>query len=261
LAIAFWGLLVYTIAVTAPLVVCARIEEVTMEEMTVVLDNISFQPKLDSLMKKFRIKEESSYVENLERIAKNAQTIARPKVIYKIAFIESKGDDYVVADGITLTSRVLRVNIEQAHRVFPFVATCGTELDEWSSSIDDVLQSYWADTIKEMALRAAIQALNKDLEDRFRPGRISRMNPGSLPDWPLREQRKLFALLGNPKDAIGVELTKNLIMVPLKSVSGIWFPAEVDFASCQLCPREKCPGRRAPYDKTLYDRKYRPGTS
>jgi hypothetical protein len=212
-------------------------------------------------MKKLRIKEGSSSVETLERIASDAQAIARPKAIYKVAFIESKGDDYLVADGITLTSRVLRVNIEQAHRVFPFVATCGAELDEWSSSIDDILQSYWADTIKEMALRSAIQALNKDLEGRFRPGRISRMSPGSLSDWPLREQRNLFALLGNPQDAVGVELTESLMMVPIKSVSGIWFPTEVDFASCQLCPREICPARKAPYDKTLYDRKYRPGTS
>ena len=226
----------------------------------IVLDNISFQPKLDSLMKALHIKEGSSFAAKLEDIAADAQAIAKPKAVYKIAFIESKGDDHVVVDGITLTSRVLRVNLEQVHRVFPYVATCGTEMDEWSSSIDDMLQIYWADTIKEMALRSAMQALSEHLQDRFRPGRMSRMSPGSLADWPLQEQRKLFALLGNPKDAIGVELTESLIMVPLKSVSGICFPTESGFASCQLCPREDCPGRRAPYDATLYDRKYRPGT-
>jgi len=46
-------------------------------------------------------------------------------------------------------------------------------------------------------------------------------------------------------------------MVPVKSVSGILFPTEESFASCQLCPREVCPGRRAPYDPDLYDAKYR----
>jgi hypothetical protein len=226
----------------------------------IILDNISFQPKLDSLMKAFHIKEGSSFATKLEDITADAQAVARPKAVYKVAFIESKGDDYVVIDGITLTSRVLRVNLEQLHRIFPYVATCGTEMDEWSSPIDDMLESYWADKIKEMALGSARQALSEHLQDRFRPGRMSRMNPGSLPDWPLQEQRKLFALLGDPKDAIGVELTESLIMVPLKSVSGISFPAEADFASCQLCPREDCPGRRAPYDATLYDRKYRSGT-
>ena len=223
----------------------------------VVLDNIPFQPELDSLMKEFHVREGSSSAGQLKRIAADAQAAARPKVVYKVAFVESKGDDHVVVDGTTLTSRVLRVNLEQAHRVFPYVATCGTELDEWSSSIDDVLLGYWADKLKEMALRSAVQALSEHLQNRFRPGRLSGMRPGSLADWPLQEQRKLFALLGSPKDAIGVQLTQSLIMVPLKSVSGIWFPTEVDFASCQLCPREKCPGRRAAYDETLYDRKYR----
>ena len=205
----------------------------------------------------FRTREGSSSAARLERIAADAQAIAKPKAVYKVAFIESKGEDYVVADGITLTSRVLRVNLEEVHRVFLYVATCGREMDEWSSSTDDMLESYWADKIKEMALRSARQMLTEHLQDRFRLGHMSRMNPGSLSDWPLKEQRKLFALLGNPKGAIGVELTENLIMIPLKSVSGISFPAEADFASCQLCPREKCPGRRAAYDETLYHRKYR----
>ena len=230
-----------------------------MEDGTIVLDDIPFQPNMDSLKRKLRIREGSSSVEKLERFVSDAQAIARPKALYKVAFIESKGDEHIVVDGITLTSRVLRVNLEQAHRVFPFVSTCGTELEEWSDSLDDMLLNYWADTIKEMALRTAAQALGKDLEERFCPGRTARMNPGSLPDWPLREQRKLFALLGSPQDAIGVELTESLIMVPIKSVSGIVFPTEVAFASCQLCPREDCVGRQAPYDSTLYERKYHAG--
>ncbi len=230
-----------------------------MAERAVILDDIPFHIKLDSLMKKLHVNTGSSSARELRRIASDAQVIAKPKVVYKVAFIESRGEDFVIVDGITLTSRILRVNLEQAHRVFPYVATCGTELDEWSSSIDDMLLRYWVDTIKEMALRTAMKTLGEHLQDRFRPGRMSRMNPGSLTDWPLREQRQLFALLGNPEDAIGVHLKQSLIMVPLKSVSGISFPAEVDFASCQLCPRENCPGRRAAYDETLYDRKYRLG--
>jgi hypothetical protein len=45
-------------------------------------------------------------------------------------------------------------------------------------------------------------------------------------------------------------------MVPTKSVSGIIFPTEADFQSCQLCERENCPNRRAPYDEMLYEQKY-----
>jgi hypothetical protein len=227
----------------------------------VSLNEISFKPELGSVLRKLRVKEGTGSAREVEQLLSEAQAVARPKAVYGVAYVEERGEDTVGVGGQTFKSRVLRVNLEPVHRIFPYVATCGTELDDWSSSIDDMLQSYWADAIKEMALRSAMRALSEHLQQRFRPGRMSRMSPGSLEDWPIYEQRKLFALLGDPESTIGVRLTDSLIMVPLKSVSGIWFSTEVDFASCQLCPREICPGRRSPFDETLYDRKYRPGAN
>jgi hypothetical protein len=37
-------------------------------------------------------------------------------------------------------------------------------------------------------------------------------------------------------------------MVPNKSVSGVRFPTEIDFRSCQVCQREDCPSRSAAFD-------------
>jgi hypothetical protein len=222
----------------------------------VILDDIPFQLDLDLLMKRLHIRAGSSHVEGLRQIASEAEAIARPKALFKIAYIESKGEDHVVVDGVRLTSRVLRVNLEQAHRVFAFVATCGREVADWANGIDDMLRSFWADAISEMALYAAIQALDQHLAERYRPGRTSAMNPGSLADWPIEAQRSLFTILGNPEEAIGVTLSTGLLMIPTKSVSGIRFPTEESFESCQLCAREGCPGRRAPYDEGLYERKY-----
>jgi hypothetical protein len=224
---------------------------------TITLDDIPFQIDVGDLRTKSRVKEESRRADDLRRLVETAQAIGKPKALYKVAFVESKDTNTVVVDGVTFTSRVLRVNLESAHRVFPFVATCGMELEDWARSIDDLLQRYWAETISEMALRAARQALDEHLVGRYQPGPISAMNPGSLGDWPLREQRPLFALLGDPHHSIGVRLMDSFLMVPIKSVSGILFPTQESFASCQLCPREACPGRRAPYDPDLYDKKYR----
>ncbi len=222
----------------------------------VILDNIPLHLDLAALMRRFHAEEGSNYASDLGGLVRNAQAIARPKALYRVAFVESKGEEHVIVNGGRLTSRVLRVNLEKAHRVFPYVATCGTELEEWSSSMGDVLHRYWADEIKELALGAAIRALREDLEERYRPGRTSTMSPGSLEDWPLEEQRALFAILGNVEEAIGVQLSESLVMIPTKSVSGIRFPTEESFESCQLCPRENCPGRRSPYDDGLYERKY-----
>lgn len=223
----------------------------------VVLDDIPFQIDVDELMQELHVKDGSTHADDLKRLVQAAQAIAKPKALYKVAFIESKDTYTVVVDGITFKSRVLRVNLEGAQRVFPFVATCGMELEDWARSMDDLLQRYWAETINEMALRSARQMLDAHLGQRYQPGPISTMNPGSLEDWPLQEQRPLFALLGDPCQSIGVRLTESFLMVPVKSVSGILFPTEESFASCQLCPREVCPSRRAPYDPDLYEMKYR----
>ena len=58
----------------------------------------------------------------------------------------------------------------------------------------------------------------------------------------------LFALFGDGQTPIGVSLTSSCLMIPAKSISGIYFPTEVPFFSCQLCDRKDCPGRKAVYD-------------
>lgn len=224
----------------------------------IVLDDIPFEVDLDQLLKQVHLTPGSDDASQVSRLARQAQRVARPRALYGVAYVEEKGDDHVVIDGTRFTSRVLRVNLDQVHRVFPFVATCGRELEAWSASLGDPLEAYWADAIMVMALRAASRALACDLEERFRPGRTATMNPGSLEDWPMQEQCQLFALLGNPRQAIGVELRDSFLMTPIKSVSGIRFATDVTYENCLLCPRDSCPGRRAPYDPSLYDRKYRP---
>lgn len=231
----------------------------TGELMTecLILNDIPFEIDRDQLLTRLRMEEDSPYIEEIESLVRDALAVARPKALHKIAFIKSRGDDHVVIDNVLFTSRVLRVNLDPAHRVFAYMATCGVEVEDWAQSIDDVLHRYWADTITEIALHAATRVLNEDLSDRYRLGHTATMSPGRLVDWPLSEQGALFSLLGDPLEAIGVRLTSSYLMVPTKSISGIRFPTEQSFESCQLCPREHCPNRKAPYDSSLYDRRYR----
>ena len=139
---------------------------------------------------------------------------------------------------------------------FPYLATCGTELEEWSASFDDdLLHEYWDDQIMHLALNAAVEGLREAIRKR-NPSQTSSMNPGSLEDWPIQQQRPLFELLGDPELSVGVRLTDSFLMLPTKSVSGIQFPTEVHFENCQLCSRSDCPNRRAPYDAHLYEARY-----
>ena len=222
-----------------------------------ILEALPFHVDLEQLKKSLRVKEGTEMVGKFETMVREAQKIARPKVCYRVAYVESKGDDHLTIERIQFTSRVLRVNLDKVYRIFPYVATCGLELEEWSKSVDGILEQFWAEEIKVLAVRGTIRYLHEYLTDRYQPGQISRMSPGSLPDWPLSEQKPLFTLLGSAPAAIGVQLKDSFLMVPVKSVSGIWFPTEEKFESCQLCQREKCPGRRAPYAPGLMERKYR----
>jgi len=221
-----------------------------------ILDNIPFEVDLAQLARRLGASENPDLRAGLEDLVEKAGRVARPRAIYRACFVESRTDDETVINGVVFRSRVLTVNFENIHRVFPFVVTCGRELQEWSDRLADPLLCFQADEVKELALHAAHEYLGRHLDRTFGLARSSHMNPGSLPDWPLPQQYPLFSLLGDVEAAIGVKLTDSCLMLPVKSVSGIRFPTEATFESCQLCPREACPNRRAAWDQHLFKARY-----
>ena len=223
----------------------------------IILDSIPFHTDREALGRRLRLSPESEQWPEVMALVEHAEAIGRPKALYGVAYIDDRGDDYVVVDGERLVSRVLRVNVGDAHRVFPYTATCGMELEAWGEALDDVLQSYWSEAIREAALRSATVALMEHLNATFAPGKTSTMNPGSLADWPLQQQRPLFRVLGDAEGMVGVRLLPSNLMVPSKTISGIRFATEQTFESCMLCPRPDCPGRRSPYDAQLNETRYR----
>jgi len=225
----------------------------------IVLHDIPVKFDLDRLAKRLHLRPGSRTLDEFAGLVAQAEEIARPKTVFRIAYVTGRDTESVEIDGILFESRVLRVNMKVAHRVFVFVATCGTELNGWAESVEDELQQFWAETLKEAALRRAMRRLGEHIVAHYRPGKMITMNPGSLMDWPIRQQRPLFQLLGDPLGTIGVQLTASCLMVPNKSVSGLRFATRESFESCQLCPRRECPGRRSPYDATLYEKEYAQG--
>jgi len=222
-----------------------------------VLRDIPSVLELGELLKRMHIRENSHYVKKIAReLIEISRPIARPKAVYEVCYVENKNKDSLDIGGVRFTSRLLRVNLDKIARVFPYIATCGRELDEIAITPKDFMKSYCIDVIKEMTLRSAVSYLEGYLKRNYVLGQVSRMNPGSLASWPTTQQKELFSIFGNAEELIGVKLTKSCLMIPVKSVSGIFFPTEVKFESCQLCPWVVCRERRAPYDPELA-KKYR----
>ena len=215
-----------------------------------ILDNISVNLSLDEIRRRLHMKRDSDFsaVKDLIDIARE---LIQPKALYNICYIEEKYEDAILVDGLRFKSQVLRKNLDQVERIFPFVITLGSELGEKQNACTDLLENYYLDTIGNVALKAVRNYLNQHLQSKFALEKLSSMAPGSLSDWPIEEQTPLFKLLGDVEAHIGVKLTPSLLMLPAKSVSGIFFPMETSFQSCQLCPRERCESRKARYDLKL----------
>jgi hypothetical protein len=221
-----------------------------------IITNIPVELNLDRICSELHVSPGGEDGRDLADLIERVAPVVNPKAIYDICYVEDRTAGTVTINGVTFTSRVLRVNLDQVHRVFPFVVTCGRELEHVPGVDGDPLREYWLDHLRIAALRAAGERVRAHIEATFQPGRTSSMSPGSLADWPITQQTQLFALLGDVEGAIGVRLTDSFLMLPMKSVSGMHFPTEISFHSCSLCPRKDCPGRSAPYDDHLWAERY-----
>jgi hypothetical protein len=215
-----------------------------------ILNNIRISLDMQEIKKKLHMedREDSSHIQAL---IKEVQPLIRAKAVYRDCYLESKSEDAIVVAGIRFTSRVLRRQMENVGRVFPFVVTIGSRIEEHASACKDFLKQYYLDTIGNTALITVRKYLEDHLRSKYALGCISYMSPGSLKDWDLKGQRPLFSILGDVQASIGVYLTEALLMIPAKSLSGIFFPTEIPFHSCQLCPRENCQSRKAKYNEKL----------
>ena len=215
-----------------------------------ILDNIQIKLDFEAVRRRLHLKRDND-LKSLRALVDDAYHIIEPGVLYEVKYIEEKLDNGVVIDGRPLISDVLRKNLDQAERVFPFVITIGNKFGENLDTCDDILEKFSLDTIGNVALTQVRKALNDHLKQKYALEKTAFMAPGSLPNWPIEQQKPLFELFDDVQAAIGVKLTDSLLMLPAKSVSGIYFPTETSFFSCQLCPREHCESRKAKYNEKL----------
>jgi len=187
----------------------------------------------------------------IQELVDAAIQVAKPKVLYRISYIEDQNGDSVVIDGVEFKSPVLKMNLENAERVFPYIATAGRELENIPVSRQDIMREYCLDIVKETILEQSIRYFEEQLTKEYALGKMAHMNPGSISEWPISQQVPMFSLFGDVETLIGVCLTESFLMDPIKSLSGIYFPAEVDFKSCMLCTRHPCSKRKSDYDPEM----------
>jgi hypothetical protein len=239
-----------------------------------ILNHIPYEIDSDDVFETLHLKAQHRYAGEVRALIDKAREFARPRAVYEVAFVEERETDAVVLAGepqpqssmrpgeepgrARFVSTVLRANLDEVERVFPYVVTCGQELDSISIGDDDILGQFCWDSIKETVLYAALDHLSDHLKEAYALKKLISMNPGSgdIEVWPIEQQRELFAFFGDVQQLVGVNLTDSCVMIPSKSVSGIFYSSEHDFQTCQLCHRENCSHRSAPFDPHMWELRF-----
>lgn len=249
-----------------------------MKTPTHTLTHIPFSFDYNEFSKQAHLSRYADQSTNLSALLDKAVPLVKPKALYRVCYITGRNGTDIFLQGVKFKSAVLSRNLREVERVFPYIATGGNELDHIPLSQNDLLAHYWIDTIKQMALTAAFEYVRSLLCGKFGINKLSTMNPGSGERelWPIEEQQPLFSLFGDSSDygaygvyeyydnygavetLIGVKLTESCLMIPNKSVSGLFFPTEKTFESCRLCSRKNCEHRKVPYKGNISKRSHEP---
>lgn len=222
----------------------------------ILLNDLSFFITPDELSKKLSLSLDKN-IETVIRLVKEAENIAIPKAIFKECFLSNRGFNFITLDGIKFNSRITSANLSKENRVFPYIVTCGTEIQDWSSSKEDKFEKKAAELIVQEILIQCHSFLKNYIEKNFNTGNLARVNPGSTIDWQLKEQKNIFNILEDKIKSIGVTLDSNFFINPSKTYSGIYFHNETNYKNCYMCSANVCPLREVSYDKNYYERYYK----
>ncbi len=168
-----------------------------------------------------------------------AKETFRPRVFCRAVTIDALGDDFAMLSGEWFEGARVAGLLQNATKAWMYVATAGKPP---ATDEAEPLEGWWTQMFGESAVHEAVSKFLAEMPV-GEGEHLSTLSPGSLPDWPISEQRPLFRVLG--AENAGVALTDMCLMLPRCSVSGLMFTSPRSFCQCAHCDRTQCPNRRA----------------
>lgn len=149
--------------------------------------------------------------------------------------------------------RIIARQLRGAERYAFFIATAGTEFEEFQHSLaagGDMVKVFIADAIGSVIAEKTADRMEEELRRLLAPSgwhHTNRFSPGYC-GWHVSSQQQLFRLFPE-ENPCGVGLTPSSLMTPIKSVSGVTgLGPEVRKLeySCGLCDYKQCYKRKKP---------------
>lgn len=228
--------------------------------MTMILKN--FQKAFDTgkmlrlLGAKTKSQLSQASLQRIDVLTKEIEGMLTPQISYRILELAKvKRSDIYLIDGTCFKSPRLAKALSDAESVCFFLATIGpavemavTDLMKQRRYADAYILDAMGSTAAENIVEQFYQRMAKR-QDKMNSAVTLRFSPGYC-DWPIEQQRQLFDLFVDIETP-DIQLTDSCLMVPKKSVSGLFGllapgikGVDPAYNPCDMCSKRDCIARR-----------------
>ena len=176
-----------------------------------------------------------------------AEEVCIPRVCYELLDGEKLDKTHLrIGDVEFHCGSIITGYLDGVERFVVFVATAGTEYEAYIHELKasgDLVTEYIADALGSVIAEACVSGIAEHAEQMaVYTGDVLTYpySPGYC-GWHIREQANLFSLL--PDTPCGVRLTESSLMMPIKSVSGIYglgAGIKKQGYACDICGLKTC---------------------
>ncbi len=116
-----------------------------MDQNVILVETVPLEFDLESLGCRLRIRPgQTKFMDRLSRLAEEAARVARPKAVARLCGLTILDEEKVQVGEVTFSSPLLRQKMDGLGRAFPYLASEGTELADWSLSLSSSLEQVFA---------------------------------------------------------------------------------------------------------------------
>ena len=193
-----------------------------------------------------------STLQRIERLGWKPNLLMTPQLHYQPSKIDSiDSPEVVIEGGRVFRSFKLSKVLADCEEIICFAATIGGGVEKEIARLSAksrLSDAYILDSLASVAVEKLVGTFHHRMMIRYESkgkGLTLRFSPGYC-DWPVTEQKNLFKLF-NP-DVIGIELLDSCLMVPRKSISGVFGIyndiQKAPYNPCLDCSKKSCNTRR-----------------
>lgn len=167
-------------------------------------------------------------------------------VVADVTAFNPDADPIEVSVGNTAFRGKILSRLEGIITVAPYYITAGNAFSSFDFSAEDPLAVFYAEYLKEQALEYARKNAVLIFSELMNSTAVSSLNPGAgdMGLWNITELKTLFTLLEDSGCQLDVSLTDSCLIIPNKSIAGIFYPTEKELFTCSACKRKDCPSRK-----------------